>query len=44
MDTIKLARTKHNILFHSPSPHITVKRGLLKKICGKQVRRKENLD
>jgi hypothetical protein len=36
MVTIKLARAKQNIHFHSPSsPHQTVKKKLLKKICKK---------
>jgi hypothetical protein len=34
MVTIELARTKHNILFHSPSsPPLTVKRGSLKNFA-----------
>ncbi|MCL5949274.1 MAG: hypothetical protein M1490_02205, partial [Candidatus Bathyarchaeota archaeon] len=37
MGTIKLARVKQNILFHSPSPHKRVKRKLLKKTSAKTV-------
>ena len=41
MLTIKLARAKHNVPFHSPSsPHLILKRGLLKKFCRKQISKK----
>jgi len=33
MVTIKLARAKQNVFFHSPSPHLTVKKSCLKKFA-----------
>jgi hypothetical protein len=40
MVTIKLARAKQKILFHSPSsPHLTVKKKLLKKSLQKNLLR-----
>jgi hypothetical protein len=43
MVTIKLARAKHSIFFHSPSsPQLTVKRKLLKKFSENGFQRKES--